>query len=75
MTAADGSRRAMRGLSEAAFRERFGTEAACRKALFRRLLSGFGVVSVTYATRLATRVPSSAFPRRRALCTTWKKPR
>src|SRR3954467_7187901 len=34
MTAADGARRAMRGLSEAAFRERFGTEAACREALF-----------------------------------------
>src|SRR4051812_40873522 len=34
MTAADGSRRAMRGRSEAAFRERFGTEAACREALF-----------------------------------------
>src|SRR3954470_6486017 len=34
MTAADGLRRAMRGLSEAAFRERFGTEAACREALF-----------------------------------------
>src|SRR6185503_3115510 len=33
MTAADGLRRAMRGLSEAAFRERFGTEAACREAL------------------------------------------
>src|ERR671927_497905 len=34
MAAADGSRRAMKGLSEAAFRERFGTEAACRQALF-----------------------------------------
>src|SRR3954451_20540926 len=34
MAAADGLRRAMRGLSEAAFRERFGTEAACREALF-----------------------------------------
>src|SRR3954452_4704545 len=34
MTSADGLRRAMRGLSEAAFRERFGTEAACREALF-----------------------------------------
>src|SRR3954454_23696133 len=34
MTSADGSRRAVRGLSEAAFRERFGTEAACREALF-----------------------------------------
>jgi transposase-like protein len=33
MAAADGLRRAMRGLSEAAFRERFGTEAACRQAL------------------------------------------
>ena len=34
MASADGLRRAMRGLSEAAFRERFGTEAACREALF-----------------------------------------
>ena len=34
MAAADGLRRAMRGLSEAAFRERFGTEDACREALF-----------------------------------------
>jgi transposase-like protein len=33
MAAADGLRRAMRGLSEAAFRERFGTEEACRTAL------------------------------------------
>src|SRR5919205_981601 len=34
MAAADGLRRAVRGLSEAAFRERFGTEEACREALF-----------------------------------------
>src|SRR5690348_8316312 len=34
MAAADGLRRAVRGLSEAAFRERFGTEEACRTALF-----------------------------------------
>src|ERR671938_1289763 len=34
MAPADGLRRAMRGLSEAAFRERFGTEKACREALF-----------------------------------------
>ena len=34
MAAADGSRRAVRGPSEAAFRERSGTEAACREALF-----------------------------------------
>ena len=27
-------RRVLKGLSEAAFRERFGTEQACRKALF-----------------------------------------
>jgi transposase-like protein len=33
MAAADGLRRAMRGLSEATFRERFGTEEACRTAL------------------------------------------
>jgi hypothetical protein len=35
MASADGLRRAVRGLSEAAFRERFGTEEACREALFR----------------------------------------
>ena len=34
MASADGLRRAVRGLSEAAFRERFGTEEACRQALF-----------------------------------------
>src|SRR5437763_9223486 len=34
MAPADGSRRAVRGLSGAAFRERSGTEAACREALF-----------------------------------------
>jgi transposase-like protein len=34
MAPADRLRRAVRGLSEAAFRERFGTEAACREALF-----------------------------------------
>jgi hypothetical protein len=33
------------------------------------LLSGFGVVSITYATKPAMRAPSSAFPRRRALWT------
>jgi hypothetical protein len=33
MASADGLRRAVRGLSEAAFRERFGTEEACREAL------------------------------------------
>jgi transposase-like protein len=35
MASADGVRRAVQGLSEAAFRERFGTEEACREALFR----------------------------------------
>src|SRR3954462_11573030 len=34
MTSADGLRRAVRGLSEAAVRERVGTEAACREPLF-----------------------------------------
>jgi transposase-like protein len=34
MASADGLQRAVRGLSEAAFRERFGTEEACREALF-----------------------------------------
>jgi hypothetical protein len=34
MATAEGLGRAMKGLSEAAFRERFGTEDACRKVLF-----------------------------------------
>src|SRR3954453_7085837 len=34
MTTAEGLRRVGRGLSEAAFRERFGSEEACRRALF-----------------------------------------
>ena len=34
MAAVEGLRRSARGLSEAAFRDRFGTEEACRKALF-----------------------------------------
>src|SRR3954453_6133322 len=34
MASADGLRRAVKGLSEAAFRERFATGAACREALF-----------------------------------------
>jgi DNA-directed RNA polymerase subunit RPC12/RpoP len=34
MSAEKGLRRRVRGLSEAEFRERFGTEAACRATLF-----------------------------------------
>ena len=34
MTTAGGLRRPIKGLSEAAFRERFGTEEACRRAPF-----------------------------------------
>ena len=34
MASAEGLRRSVQGLSEAGFRERFGTEEACRKALF-----------------------------------------
>ncbi len=34
MSPADGLRRAMRGLSEAEFRARFGAEEVCRTALF-----------------------------------------
>ena len=34
MASAAGLRRSLRGLSEKEFRERFGTEAACRAALF-----------------------------------------
>ena len=34
MASAEGWRRSLQGLSEAVFRERFGTEEACRAALF-----------------------------------------
>ena len=34
MASAEGLRRSVKGLSEIEFRERFGTEEACRKALF-----------------------------------------
>src|SRR4051812_2172539 len=34
MASADGLRRSVKGLSEIEFRERFGTEEACRKTLF-----------------------------------------
>ena len=34
MASAEGLRRSVKGLSESEFRERFGTEEACRKALF-----------------------------------------
>src|SRR4051794_5378803 len=34
MASAEGLRRSVRGLSEVEFRERFGTEEACRTALF-----------------------------------------
>ncbi len=40
-----------------------------------RLLSASGVVGRGHATVAATRAPSKALPRRRALCTNWKKPR
>jgi len=40
-----------------------------------RLLSGSGVVGRSHATKAAIRAPSRALPRRRALCTNWKKPR
>jgi transposase-like protein len=36
MASAEGWRRSLQGLSEVAFRERFGTEEACRTALFER---------------------------------------
>src|SRR5687768_17503261 len=36
MASAEGLRRSLKGLSEAAFRERFGTEEACRAALLER---------------------------------------
>jgi len=40
-----------------------------------RLLSGSGVLSRGHVTKAATRALSRALPRRRALCTNWKKPR
>jgi hypothetical protein len=40
-----------------------------------RLLLGSGVLGFGHATKAAIRAPSRALPRRRALCTNWKKPR
>ena len=39
------SGRRVQGLSEAAFRQRFGTEAACRAALFALALGGPGAAA------------------------------
>ena len=39
------------------------------------LLSGFGVVSIGLRDQGGDELPRSALPRRRALCTNWKKPR
>src|SRR3954470_10083025 len=38
-------------------------------------LIGFRGGGVRHVTRAATRAPSRSLPRRRALCTNWKKPR
>jgi len=38
-------------------------------------LIGFRGVGLNYLTSAGMRVPSRALPRRRALCTNWKKPR
>jgi predicted transposase YbfD/YdcC len=42
---------------------------------FLAALDGFRGGGLGHATRAATRAPSRALPRRRALCTNWKKPR
>ncbi len=52
-----------------------GLDEIIRFRLLMRLLSGSGVVGRGHATRAAMRAPSRALPRRRALCTNWKKPR
>jgi uncharacterized protein with PIN domain len=46
-----------------------------RTTFHERLLLGSGVLGLGHATKAATRAPSRALPRRRALCTNWKKPR
>jgi hypothetical protein len=38
-------------------------------------LVGFRGVGLGHTTKAATSAPSRALPRRRALCTNWKKPR
>ena len=42
---------------------------------FEALFPGFGVAMPDHRTKAATRAPSRARPRIRALCTNWKKPR
>ena len=45
MGAESGVRRRVKGLSEAAFRQRYGTEAQCRAALFQLALGGPGAAA------------------------------
>ena len=45
MGAEGGLRRRVRGLSEAEFRRRYGTEETCRAALFRLALGGPGAAA------------------------------
>ena len=50
MAAVEDVRRSARGLSEAEFRERFGSEEACRKALFEIVpVHGFETPICAYA--------------------------
>jgi len=51
------------------------TEIAKWLGLSRMALVGFRSVGLSYPRRAAMRAPSRALPRRRALCTNWKKPR
>jgi len=43
--------------------------------LIAEALVGFRGVGLSHPTRASIRAPSRALPRRRALCTNWKKPR
>src|SRR5829696_649688 len=52
MATADGLRRSVKGLSEAEFRERFGTEEACREALFEMRRGEGGISSIELGRRL-----------------------
>src|SRR5271166_5302984 len=48
---------------------------ALKHQQFGEALIGFRGGRLPHATRAPTRAPSRALPRRRALCTNWKKPR
>ena len=73
MAATEGLRRLLRGLSEAEFRDRFGSEEACRKALFEmRWRAGLTCPSCGHRIRWHENIPVLGWLRLRGRCSAWR---